>query len=37
MAKKGKVHQARLGYLRDLVSQPKIKERRDKASLKKDV
>ena len=28
--RKGKVHQARLGYLRKLVSQPKIKERRDK-------
>lgn len=28
--RKGKVRQARLGYLRDLVSQPKIKERRDK-------
>ena len=28
--RKGKVHQAKLGYLRNLVSQPKIKERRDK-------
>jgi len=30
VVRKGKVRQARLGYLRDLVSQPKIKERRDK-------
>lgn len=28
--RKGKVHQAKLGYLRNLVSQPKIKERRAK-------
>lgn len=26
--RKGKVRQAKLGYLRDLVSQPKIKERK---------
>lgn len=30
VVRKGKVHQAKLGYLRNLVSQPKIKERRDK-------
>lgn len=30
VVRKGKVRQARLGYLRDLVKQPKIKERRDK-------
>ena len=30
--RKGKVRQAKLGYIRNLVSQPKIKERRDKAA-----
>ncbi len=30
--RKGKVRQAKLGYIRNLVSQPKIKERRNKAS-----
>lgn len=30
VVKKGKVRQARLFYLRDLVKQPRIKERRDK-------
>ena len=30
--RKGKVRQAKFGYIRDLVSQPKIKERRDKMS-----
>lgn len=30
VVRKGKVRQARLGYLRSLVKQPKIKERRDK-------
>ena len=28
--RKGKVRRAKLGYIRSLVSQPKIKERRDK-------
>ena len=28
VVRKGKVRQAKLGYLRDLVSQPKIKERK---------
>ncbi|MFV0249914.1 MAG: 50S ribosomal protein L19 [Bacilli bacterium] len=28
--RKGKVRQAKLGYLRNLVRQPRIKERRDK-------
>jgi large subunit ribosomal protein L19 len=28
--RKGKVRQAKLGYIRSLISQPKIKERRDK-------
>ena len=30
VVRKGKVRQARLGYLRNLVKQPRIKERRDK-------
>ncbi len=30
VVRKGKVRQARLGYLRSLVKQPRIKERRDK-------
>ena len=30
VTRKGKVRQARLNYLRTLVKQPKIKERRDK-------
>lgn len=30
--RKGKVRQAKLGYIRNLVSQPKIKEKRDKAA-----
>ena len=30
--RKGKVRRAKLNYLRTLVSQPKIKERRDKAA-----
>ena len=29
--RKGKVRQAKLGYIRNLRSQPRIKERRDKA------
>ena len=29
VVRKGKVRQAKLGYIRNLVSQPKIKERRD--------
>lgn len=29
--RKGKVRQAKLGYIRSLVSNPKIKEKRDKA------
>ena len=32
VVRKGKVRQAKLGYIRNLVSQPKIKERRDKVS-----
>lgn len=32
--RKGKVRQAKLGYLRDLVKAPRIKERRDKETLK---
>ena len=35
VVRKGKVRQAKLGYLRTLVSQPKIKERRDKVDTKK--
>ena len=31
VVRKGKVRKAKLGYIRNLVSQPKIKERRDKA------
>lgn len=30
--RKGRVRQAKLGYIRSLVSNPKIKERRDKES-----
>lgn len=30
VVRKGKVRQAKLGYIRDMVSQPRIKERRDK-------
>lgn len=30
VVRKGKVRRAKLGYVRNLVSQPKIKERRDK-------
>lgn len=32
VVRKGKVRQAKLGYIRNLVSQPKIKERRDKVT-----
>lgn len=32
VVRKGKVRRAKLNYLRDLKSQPKIKERRDKAA-----
>lgn len=32
--RKGKVRRAKLGYIRNLVSQPKIKERRDKETNK---
>ena len=32
VVRKGKVRQAKLGYIRNLVSQPKINERRDKVS-----
>lgn len=32
VVRKGKVRQAKLGYLRSLVSQPRIKERRDKTA-----
>ena len=35
VVRKGKVRQAKLGYLRTLVSQPKIKERRDKVETNK--
>ena len=35
VVRKGKVRHAKLGYLRTLVSQPKIKERRDKVDTKK--
>lgn len=31
VVRKGKVRQAKLGYVRNLKSQPRIKERRDKA------
>ncbi len=34
VVRKGKVRQAKLGYIRELLSQPKIKERRDKEQLK---
>lgn len=30
VVRRGKVRQAKLGYIRKLISQPKIKERRDK-------
>ena len=30
--RRGRVRQAKLGYIRNLVSQPKIKEKRDKAA-----
>ena len=33
--RKGKVRRAKLNYLRTLVSQPRIKERRDKVSTNK--
>ena len=33
--RKGKVRQSKLNYLRTLVSQPKIKERRDKITTDK--
>lgn len=32
--RKGKVRRAKLGYIRNLVSQPRIKERRDKPTNK---
>lgn len=32
VVRKGKVRRAKLGYIRSLVSQPKIKERRDKVA-----
>ena len=35
VVRKGKVRQAKLGYIRKLVSNPKIKERRDKEANKK--
>lgn len=31
VVRRGRVRQAKLGYIRNLVSQPKIKEERDKA------
>jgi len=34
VVRKGKVRQAKLGYLRNLLKAPRIKERRDKDSLK---
>ena len=34
VVRKGKVRQAKLGYLRSIKTQPKIKERRDKVVLK---
>lgn len=34
VVRKGKVRRSKLHYLRDLKTQPKIKERRDKASNK---
>lgn len=35
VVRKGRVRQAKLGYIRNLVSNPKIKERRDKEANKK--
>ena len=32
VVRRGRVRQAKLGYIRKLVSQPKIKEKRDKAA-----